>query len=204
MQCISSFNKNSPLLTFNICIYSRLRLNSITVFSSTSTRFGISTQRDSSGCVELPQRLQLEINCLKGKKQRRSNEFELGRTGVFLRWKDFCCCCCSLRLTFKCNILFGLVCTENTRKRLKASKNDWIQACMLFWTLPIQFPLVTNWNFRFTFSSCNCNKYFFYNWSMKIMTQSNATLRVFFLRIVFHLYFSFVLKKSRQSDRDER
>ena len=25
---------------------------------------------------------------------------------------------------FKCNVLFGLVCTENTRKRLKASKND--------------------------------------------------------------------------------
>ena len=30
---------------------------------------------------------------------------------------------------------------------------------------------------------------------------NNATLRVFFLRMVFHLYFSFALKKSRQSDR---
>ena len=64
----------------HICMYSRLRLNSITVFSSTSTRFGISSRRDLSGCVELPQRLQLEINCIKGKKkQRRSNQFELGR-----------------------------------------------------------------------------------------------------------------------------
>ena len=34
---------------------------------------------------------------------------------------------------------------------------------------------------------------------MKIMKQSNATLRVFFLRMVFHLYFSFALKKSRES-----
>ena len=68
MQCISSFNKNSPPSTFNICINSHLRfINSITVFSSTSTRFGISTWRDS-GCVELPQRLQLEINCLNGQK----------------------------------------------------------------------------------------------------------------------------------------
>ena len=63
MQCISSFNKHSLLLTFNIYIYSRLRLNSITVFSSTSTR-------THSGCVELPQRLQLEINCLNGKKTK--------------------------------------------------------------------------------------------------------------------------------------
>ena len=70
MQCISSFNKQSPLLTFNICIYSRLWLNIITVFSSMSTRFGISTRRDSSGCVELPKRLQLEINCLNRKKTK--------------------------------------------------------------------------------------------------------------------------------------
>ena len=129
MQCISSFNKNSPLLTFNICIYSRMRLNSITPFSSASTRFGISTRRDLSGCVELPQRLQLEINCLNSKKTKTKVYFCVEKILLL--------CCCSLRLTFKCNVLFGLVCTENTRKRLKASKNDWIQACMSFWTLPI-------------------------------------------------------------------
>ena len=119
MQCISSFNKNSLILTFNIYIYSRLRLNSITVFSSTSTR-------THSGCVELPQRLQLEINCLNGKKTKMIKPVWIRK--LYFSVEKFFCCCCSLWLTFKCNVLFGLVCTENTRKRLKASKNDWIQA----------------------------------------------------------------------------
>ena len=51
---------------------------------------------------------------LKAKKQRRSNQFELGRCISVLK-RFFGCCC---------NVLFGLVCTENTWKRLKASKND--------------------------------------------------------------------------------
>ena len=46
-----------------IIIEKKLNACSVCIFSSTSTRFGISTPRDSSGCVELPQRLQLEINC---------------------------------------------------------------------------------------------------------------------------------------------
>lgn len=130
MQCIFSFNKNSPLfnLTFNICIYSCLQLNLITVFSM-STRFGISSRHDLSSCVELLQRLQLEINCLNGKKRKMIKPIQI-RKVLYSALK--CFFLCSLRLTFKCNGFLVWF------KRLHyASKNDWIQACMLFWTLPI-------------------------------------------------------------------
>ena len=104
--------------------------------------------------------------------------------------------------------------------RLKASKNNWIQACRfeLF-----QFPLVANWNYSFTHmlmelrhavathqwtcKTCILKlQHFlpainiFENWSMKNNETKHATLRVFFLCMVFQLYFSFTLKKSRQSD----
>ena len=117
--------QNSSLLTFNICIHSRLclRSNSITVFStSTHTRLGIFHPVDFSRCVELLQRLQLEINSLNRKKKKDA-QTNLNKEGIFQHLNVFLFC--SLRLTFKYNVLFGLVinyglvCTENRRKRLK-------------------------------------------------------------------------------------
>ena len=128
MQCISSFNKNSPLLTFNICIIIQLP------YLVRRLALELSTQLDSSGCVELLQRLQLEINSLNGKKRKMIKPIWIRKAYFSTEMFPFC----SLWLTIKCNGVFWLmVCTENTRKRLKASKNDWIRACMSFWTLPI-------------------------------------------------------------------
>ena len=126
MQCISSFNKNSPLLTFNICIYSRLRLhvNSITIFSS-GRREALEFPPGAT-CQDVLNHLK-DFNCFNGNKHK-DDQTSLNFLVLLLLFAT---------ITFKCNILFGFVCAENTRKRLKASKNDWIQACMWFWTLPI-------------------------------------------------------------------
>ena len=159
MQCISNLNKNSLLLTFNICIYSRLRSNSIAVFS-TSTRFGIF---HPAGLVMIrmcwiPSKTSIWNKQFKRQKRKMIKPIWMRKAYFSIEMFSFC----SLRLTIKCNsvfwfrisalkcfvfvryylqsnatVFFGLVCTENTRKRLKASKNNWIRACMSFWTLPI-------------------------------------------------------------------
>ena len=116
---------------------------------------------------------------------------------------------CSLRLpglTLKCNVLFGLVGTENTRKRLKAFKNDWIQACKSFWTLPIPTGCKLKlWLHTHAHGIAACSRHtsmntetcvlklqhflpainIFYNWSMKNNETKHARLRVFFLCMVF-------------------
>ena len=107
MQCISSFNKNSLLLTFNTCIYSCLRLSAITVFSSTWTRFEISLQCDSSGCVELPQRLQLEINCLNGKKTKTIKPVRIRK--VYFSVEEFFVVVVVIRYDLCLNVTFCLV-----------------------------------------------------------------------------------------------
>ena len=78
MQCISSFNKNSPLLTFNICIIIQLP------YLVRRLALELSTQLDSSGCVELLQRLQLEINSLNSRK-KKDDQTNLDKEGVFQR-----------------------------------------------------------------------------------------------------------------------
>ena len=92
-------NKNSPLLSCKICICSHLRLNSITLIFSTSTRFGIFH----------PARLIMQMcriasktltwNKLFKRQKKKDDETNLNKEGVFQRWNGFC----SLRLTIKCN-----------------------------------------------------------------------------------------------------
>ena len=129
------------------------------------------------------------------------------------------CFFCSLRLTIKCSGVFGLVCTENRRKRLKASKNDWIRVACRFELF--QFPQVANWNFSFTHTHMELRHavathqwtwkpvyynynifflqliYFFNNWSMKNNETKAMQHQRVFLRMDFYLYFSFVLKRRR-------
>ena len=150
MQFISSLNKNSWFLTFNICIYSRLWLNSITAFS-TSTCFGISTCYNSSECVELLQRLQLEINCLNSKKRKLIKPIWIGK--VYFRVEMFFFC--SLRLTFKCNGFFWLIGLYRKYNRLKAcsvvlnsSNSHWLQIEIVAshtrkWNCSMQLPMNT-------------------------------------------------------------
>ena len=128
--CISSFNKNSPLLTFNICIlYSHLRSNSITVFS-TSTRFGTFHPARLVRMCWIASKTSTWNKQFEHQK-KKDDQTNLNKEGVFQRWNvSF------VRYDLQSNVtvFFGFVCTENTRKRLKASKNDWIRACMSFWT----------------------------------------------------------------------
>ena len=77
MQRISGFNKNSPLFDFQhlyfipACDWTQLPYLVIRHALEFSTRL------DLSGCVELLQRLQLEINSLNSKKRNLwSNQFE--------------------------------------------------------------------------------------------------------------------------------
>ena len=125
--CISSFNKNSPLLTFNICIYSRLRSNSITVFSK-STCFGTFHPARLVRMCWIASKTSTWNKQFKRQK-KKDDQTNLNKEGVFQRWNvSFV----QYDLQSNVTVFFGFVCTENTRKRLKASKNDWIRACMLF------------------------------------------------------------------------
>ena len=69
MQSISSFNKNSPLLTFNICNLFPLAIEFQLPYLVRRHALEFFTRLDLSGCIELLQRLQLEINSLDGKKR---------------------------------------------------------------------------------------------------------------------------------------
>ena len=71
MQCISSFNKNSPILTFSICILFPLAIEFNLPYLVRRHALEFFTGLNSSGCVELLQRLQLEITNL-----RWSNQFD--------------------------------------------------------------------------------------------------------------------------------
>ena len=144
MQCITSFNKNSLLSTFNICIYSCLRSNSSTVFS-TLTHFG------TFHPAQLVRMCWIASETSTWNKQfkrwkKKDDQTNLNKEGVFHRWNVF-----SLRLTIKvikCNSVFwfGLYRkykeeTEGFQKRLNTS----LHVVELF-----QFPPVANWNFSFT------------------------------------------------------
>ena len=133
-------NKNSPLLTCKICICSHLRLNSITVIFSTSTRFGIFH----------PARLIMQMcriasktltwNKLFKRQKKKDDETNLNKEAVFQRWNVFC----SLQLTIECN---GVVLVWFLQK-IRASKMiEYELTCRL---KLFQFPPVANWNFSFT------------------------------------------------------
>ena len=100
--------------------------------------FPSSTRQDVLNCFK--DFNQLEINSLNGKKQK-DDQTNLDKEGVFQCW-NVCFVCYDLHSNV--TVFFGLVCTENTRKRLKVSKE---LACRfeLFQFLP-----VVNWNFSFT------------------------------------------------------
>ena len=122
--------------------YSPLRLNSITVFNM-STCFGIF----------YPARL-VRMCWIASKTSTWNKQFKRQKRKmikpIWIRKAHFSVemffVCSRLPCTFLSNVtvFFGLVCTENTRKRLKVSKE---LACRfeLF-----QFPPVVNWNFSFT------------------------------------------------------
>ena len=86
------------LLTFNICILfpDWIQLPYLVCWHALE----FSTWLDSSGCVELLQRFQLEINSLNRKK--KDDQTNLDKEGAFQRWNVFCL----LQLTFKCNGVF--------------------------------------------------------------------------------------------------
>ena len=91
----------------------------------------------SEGVIHLGLRpLWIAPSLICKKKQRRSNQFELGRWISALKIL-FCCCCCSLRLTFKCNVFvwFGLY--RKYKEETKGFQKRLPKACMSFWTLPI-------------------------------------------------------------------
>ena len=122
MQCISNLNKNSLLLTFNICIYSRLRSNSITVFS-TSTRFGTFHQAWLIRMCWIASKTSTWNKQFKQQK-KKDDKKNGNKKGVFRRWNVFC----SQQLTIKCNgvFWFGLYRkyqeeTEGFQKRLNTS-----------------------------------------------------------------------------------
>ena len=150
MQCISSFNKNSPLLTFNICIIIQLPC------LVRRLALELSTQLDSSGCIELLRRLQLEINSLNGKKRKMIKPTWIRKAYFSIEMFSFC----SLWLTIKCNgvFWFGLYRkykeeTEGFQKRLNtslhvilnSSNSHWLQIEILVshtrtWNCGIQSP----------------------------------------------------------------
>ena len=135
MQCTSRVNKNSPLSTLvfiSACSWIQLP------YLKRRRPLEFSTRRDLSRCFESLQRLQLEITCLNGKKRWSNNDDQ--RCNVWF---------CSLRLTVKCNVLFGLVCKEkweNTRQRLKRLPKMIIDKLVCRFKL-VQFPPIANWNF---------------------------------------------------------
>ena len=165
MQCISSFGKNSPLLTFNICVYSHLqwRLRSFGVIrirmSDPRSVWVMSHQRNRwihSGhgflwldrswitdpdpdhpkgtqpkfiTIRILEHIDTLWNFLEFSARRDSlrcvdwlQRLKLEINCLRLQFNFFA--------TFNCDVLF-------TRKGLKASKNEWIEAYMSFWTLPI-------------------------------------------------------------------
>ena len=84
--CISSFNKNSPLLTFNICIlYSRLRSNSITVFS-TSTRFGTFHPAWLVRMCWIANSTTSTWNKQFKRQKKKDDQTNLNKEGVFQHW----------------------------------------------------------------------------------------------------------------------
>ena len=90
-------------------------------------------------------RMVSHLDSLWNRGTRDSEMAYLNKEGVFQRWNvPF------VRYDLQSNVtvFFDFVCTENTRKRLKASKTiEYELACRfeLF-----QFPPVANWNFSFT------------------------------------------------------
>ena len=139
----------------------------------------------------------------------------LNKEGVFQRWNvPF------VRYDLQSNVtvFFDFVCTENTRKRLKASKTiEYELACRfeLF-----QFPPVASWNLSFTDTHMelrhtvathqwtrkpvyyNYNTFFlqliysFNNCQWKIMKLKQCNIKVFFYVWLFILvYFSFAPKR---------
>ena len=93
------------------------------------------------------------------------------------------CFFCSLRLTIKCNGVFGFVCTENTRKRLKASKNYWIRVACRFELF--QFPSVANWNFSFAHTHMELqHAVTTHQWTWKPVYYN---YNIFFLQLIYFL-----------------
>ena len=104
----------------------------IRFFLVSSTRFGTCHQARLVRMCWIASKTSTWNKQFKQQK-KKDDQTNLNNEGVFQRWNVFC----SLWLTIKWNGVFGLVCTENRRRRLRASKNDWTRACMSFWTLPI-------------------------------------------------------------------
>ena len=150
MQCTSSFNKNSPLLTFNICNYSRLLLNSVTLFS-TSTRFGIFHRAWLVRRCWIASKTSTWNKQFKRQKRNLDDQTNLNKEGVFQRWNVF-----FVRYYLQSNLtgFFWLgLCrkykeeTEGFQRRLNMSLHS-------FWSLPI--PTDCKLKFYFYTRTWNC------------------------------------------------
>ena len=146
MQRNSSFNKNSLLLTFNIILYFILACDWIQL-PHLLRRYALefSSQLDSSGCVELLERLQLEIQFKRQKKKLKMITPIWIRKAYFSIEMFFC----SLPLTIKCNGVFLVWFVQKIQGRdWRLPKTIGYQFACRFELF--QFPPAVNWNFSFT------------------------------------------------------
>ena len=136
MQCISSFNKNSPLLTFNICNYSRLLLNSVTVFS-TSTRFGIFHRAWLVRMCWIASKTSTWNKQFKRQK-KKDDQTNLNKEGVFQRW----------------NVFWAWFVQKIQGRDWRLPKTIEYELACCFELF--QFPRVVNWNFISHTRTWNC------------------------------------------------
>ena len=131
------------LATFNVCIYSHLRLNSITLFS-TSTRFGIFYRARLVRMCWIASKTSTWNKQFKRQK-KKVDQTNFDKESVFQRWNvSF------VRYDLQSNVTVFLVLFVQ-----KIQGRDWRLPKTIEYELAcrfelFQFPPVVNWNFSFT------------------------------------------------------